>query len=63
MLDALKQAHAVIKEIIELQNELVVTLDIVKDEVVIPEPDEDLVSVLDEKIGSQIDDIIKIVDK
>ena len=63
MLDALKQAHAVIKEIIELQNELVSTLDIVKDEVVIPEPDEDLVSVLDEKIGSQIDDIIKIVDK
>ena len=63
MLDALKQAHIVIKDIIELQNELVATLDIVKDEVVIPEPDEDLVSVLDEKIGSQIDDIIKIVDK
>ena len=63
MLDALKQAHAVIKEIIELQNELVSTLDIVKDEVVIPEPDEDLVSVLDEKIGNQIDNIIKIVDK
>ena len=63
ILDALKQAHTVIKEIIELQNELVSTLDIVKDEVVIPEPDEDLVSVLDEKIGSQIDDIIKIVDK
>ena len=63
MLDALKQGHEVIKEIIELQNELVSTLDIVKDEVVIPEPDEDLVSVLDEKIGSQIDDIIKIVDK
>ena len=63
MLDALKQAHAVIKEIIELQNELVSTLDIVKDEVVIPEPDEELVSVLDEKIGSQIDDIVKIVDK
>ena len=63
ILDALKQAHTVIKEIIELQNELVSTLDVVKDEVVIPEPDEDLVSVLDEKIGSQIDDIIKIVDK
>ena len=63
ILDALKQAHTVIKEIIELQNELVSTLDVVKDEVVIPEPDEDLVSTIDEKIGSQIDDIIKIVDK
>ena len=63
MLDALKQAHTVIKEIIELQNELVSTLDIVKDEVIITEPDEDLVSALDENIGSQIDDIIKIVDK
>jgi len=39
---------------------LVSTLDVVKDEVVIPEPDEDLVSNIDEKIGSQIDDIIKI---
>jgi len=37
MLDALKQGHEVIKEIIELQNELVSTLDIVKDEVVIPD--------------------------
>ena len=63
ILDALKQAHTVIKEIIELQNELVSTLDVVKDAVVIPEPDEDLVSTIDEKIGSQIDDIIKIVDK
>ena len=63
ILDALKQAHTVIKEIIELQNELMSTLDVVKDEVVIPEPDGDLVSALDEKIGSQIDDIIKIVDK
>ena len=63
MLDALKQAHAVIKEIIDMQNELVASMDVVKDEIVISEPDETLLSAVDGKIGSQIDDIVKIVDK
>ncbi len=63
VLDGLKQAHEVIKEIIDLQNELLSAMDVVKDEVVIPQPDEAMVSAVDEKIGSQVDDIVKIVDK
>ncbi|MEC9050246.1 MAG: polyribonucleotide nucleotidyltransferase, partial [Candidatus Neomarinimicrobiota bacterium] len=63
VLDALKQAHEVIKEIIDLQNELLSAMDVVKDEVVIPEPDDAMVSAVDEKIGTQVDDIVKIVDK
>jgi len=38
-------------------------MDVVKDEVVIPQPDGAMVSAVDEKIGSQVDDIVKIVDK
>lgn len=63
MLEGLKEAHTVIKEIIDLQNELLASMDIKKDEVVIPEPDESLVSEVDKLIGSQVDDIVKIVDK
>jgi len=63
VLDGLKQAHEVIKEIIDLQNELLSAMDVVKDEVVIPKPDDAMVSAVDEKIGSQVDDIVKIVDK
>ena len=63
VLDGLKQAHEVIKEIIDLQNELLSAMDVVKDEVVIPQPDDAMVSAVDEKIGSQVDDIVKIVDK
>ena len=63
VLDGLKQAHEVIKEIIELQNELLSAMDVVKDEVVIPQADEALVSSVNEKIGSQVDEIVKIGDK
>ena len=63
VLDGLKQAHEVIKEIIDLQNELLSAMDVVKDEIVIPQPDDAMVSAVDEKIGSQVDDIVKIVDK
>ena len=63
VLDGLKQAHEVIKEIIDLQNELLSAMDVVKDEVAIPQPDDAMVSAVDEKIGSQVDDIVKIVDK
>jgi len=63
MLESLKQAHQVIKEIIEMQIELVNTLDIVKDEIVIPQPEESLVNAVDSKIGSQVDDIVSIGDK
>ena len=63
VLDGLKKAHEVIKEIIDLQNELLSAMDVVKDEVVIPQLDDVMVSAIDEKIGSQVDDIVKIVDK
>ena len=63
VLDGLKQAHEVIKEIIDLQNELLSAMDVVKDEVVIPQADEALISSVNEKIGSQVDEIVKIGDK
>jgi len=63
ILDALKHAHVVIKEIIELQNELLSEMDIQKVEFVNPEPDKALVDAIDEKIGNQISDIINIADK
>ena len=63
MLEALKQAHEVIKEIIDLQNELVDMLDIKKDEVVIKEPDGTIVAEIDKQIGNQVGEIVKIVDK
>tara|TARA_B100000959_G_scaffold276728_1_gene331935 strand:- start:565 stop:2721 length:2157 start_codon:yes stop_codon:yes gene_type:complete len=63
MLEGLKQAHIVIKEIIDLQKELMASMDIKKDEVVIIEPDETLVSEVDKHIGNQVEEIVKIVDK
>ncbi len=63
MLDSLKEAHLVIKEIIELQMDLVSTLDVQKDEFISPEPDPELVTAIDKKIGSKVDEIVAIVDK
>jgi len=63
MLEGLKQAHKVIKEIIDLQNELIASMDITKDEVVIIEPDETLVSEIDKHIGNQVEEIVRVVDK
>jgi polyribonucleotide nucleotidyltransferase len=63
MLEGLKEAHNVIKEIIDLQKELMASMDITKDEVVITEPDEALVSEVDKHIGSKVDEIVKVVDK
>ena len=63
ILDALKFAHGVIKEIIDLQNELLAEMNVQKDEFVSPEPNEALVTVIDEKIGNQISDIVSIADK
>ncbi len=60
---ALIIAIQMIKEIIDLQNELLSAMDVVKDEVVIPQADEALVSSVNEKIGSQVDEIVKIGDK
>ncbi len=63
MLDALKAAHEVIIEIIELQDELVASCDVQKDEVNIPEQDENLVSKLEEEIGTKVEDVVNIADK
>jgi len=63
MLEALKIAHDTIKEIIELQNDLIALCNVQKDDVVIPQPDEKLVSTVKDKIGAQVDDIVNIADK
>ena len=63
MLDALKEAHIVIKEIIALQLELVETLNVQKDVFVIPEPEESLVKAVEKAIGTQVTEIVTIVDK
>ena len=63
ILDALKHAHGAIKEIIDLQNELLSEMDIQKVEFVCPEPDKTMVAAIDEKIGNQISDIVNIADK
>ena len=63
MLDSLKEAHLVIKEIIALQLELVSELNVVKDEFIIPEPDSSLVEAVEKEIGNQVSEIVTIVDK
>ena len=63
MLDALKQGHDVIKEIIELQKELISSMEIVKDDFVIPEPEQPLVDAVEKIIGNQIEKIVTIKDK
>tara|TARA_A100001011_G_scaffold397262_1_gene497705 strand:- start:559 stop:2712 length:2154 start_codon:yes stop_codon:yes gene_type:complete len=63
MLDALKAAHKVIKEIIELQDELLALCDVEKDEFTVPELDEKLIAQLNEEIGSKIEEIVNISDK
>jgi len=63
MLDALKQGHDVIKEIIELQKELISSMEIVKDDFVIPEPEQLLVDSVEKSIGNQIEKIVTIKDK
>ena len=63
MLDSLKEAHLVIKEIIQLQKELVSELNIQKDEFISPEPNSKLISAIEKEAGNQIDKIVKIVDK
>jgi len=63
MLDSLKAAHLVIKEIIELQMDLVSTLNVHKDEFITPEPDAKLVTAIDKEIGNKVNEVIEIEDK
>ena len=48
MLDALKCAHEVIKDIIELQNDLVKLCDVVKDEIPVVDENQELISAVDQ---------------
>ena len=63
MLDALKCAHEVIKDIIALQNDLVKLCDVVKDEIQVGDENQELISAVDDKIGSRVDEIVSISDK
>lgn len=63
MLDSLKEAHLVIKEIIQLQKELVSELNVQKDEFISPEPNSKLISAIEKEVGNQIEEIVRIVDK
>ncbi len=63
MLDALKEAHTTIKEIIQLQNELVDSCNIVKDEFKAEEIDDGLLNAIEDKIGNNIGRIVNISDK
>ena len=63
MLGSLKAAHLVIKEIIELQMDLVSALNVQKDEFITPEPSVELVTAIDKEIGNKVNEIIAISDK
>ena len=63
MILALKEAHSKIKEIIQLQNELVSSLNVVKDEFIIPEPDPELNNAINNLIENKVNDIVNIKDK
>ena len=63
MVLALKEAHNKIKEIIELQHELISSLNVVKDEFIIPTPDSELSDAVDKIIGNKINDIVSVKDK
>ena len=63
MLNSLKDAHVVIKEIIALQMDLVSNLDVKKVEFVTPEPDPGLVSAIDKELHDKVNKIVTIEDK
>ena len=63
MILALKEAHSKIKEIIQLQNELVSSLNVVKDEFIIPDPDPELNDAINNLVENKVNDIVNIKDK
>ena len=63
MILALKEAHSKIKEIIQLQNELVSSLNVVKDEFIIPESDPELNDAVNNLVENKVNDIVNIKDK
>ena len=63
ILEALKFAHSGITDIIELQKELLDSVDVIKNEIVLPEENLSLKTEVEKLLDKQIDDIIQIVDK
>jgi polyribonucleotide nucleotidyltransferase len=63
ILEALKEAHTVIKEIIEMQIELAEKLNIVKDNFEIIEPNSEIVKSIDKIVGNKIKETVQITDK
>ena len=63
MILALKEAHSKIKEIIELQNELLSSLNVVKDEFIIPEAGSELNDAINNLIENKVNDIVETKDK
>ncbi len=63
ILEALKFAHSGITKIIDLQKELLNDVDVVKNEIILPEENKSLKTAVEKLLDKQIDDIIQIVDK
>jgi len=63
VLEALKFAHKGIKEIIDLQKQLLSEIEVVKDEIALPEENDKLHREIETLLANQIDDVVKIKDK
>ena len=63
ILDALKYSHVIIKEIIDMQSELVQLCKTFKDDFTTPELNADMYKFVDDQIGNSINGIVQIVDK
>ena len=63
MILALKEAHSKIKEIIQLQNELVSSLNVDKDEFIIPDSDSELNDAINNLVENKVNDIVNVKDK
>ena len=63
IVDALKFAHKQILNIIQVQEDLANTIDVLKLEIPVPSKNEELEKSVNDIIGNQVDKIVKIVDK
>ena len=63
IIESFEFAHESIKQIIELQNDFISELNVVKDEFIINEPEDELIQKINKMLGSKIEKIVKIVDK
>tara|TARA_S200000501_G_scaffold379025_1_gene446717 strand:- start:14270 stop:16429 length:2160 start_codon:yes stop_codon:yes gene_type:complete len=63
ILESFEFAHKTIKQIIDLQNDFISELNVVKDGFTVDEPNQEIIQKLNEMLGSKIEEIVKIVDK